>query len=218
MLENPIASPIAQTDGGHASTSPRNVTPTNALQQRVSPGILVLASPTRPLHMNQQARELLAPFSGERSGTGRPKPLNGRLPEPLRQVCLEISRCLERRTPVTDWERFEVKCLLAHPDHPILVRGFGIPDATGHDHSRIILLLEDMSGRGEGLILKAKDRFRLTEREHDIVTCLAKGWTNKEIASTLNLALPTIKEHIGHIMAKTDTTTRTGILVRVLAG
>ena len=44
---------------------------------------------------------------------------------------------------------------------------------------------------------------------------LAKGWTNKEIASALQLALPTVKEHIRHIMAKTNTTTRTGILVRV---
>ena len=51
--------------------------------------------------------------------------------------------------------------------------------------------------------------------EQAVVRCLAKGWANKEVASALQIALPTVKEHIRHIMVKTNTTTRTGILVRV---
>ena len=62
---------------------------------------------------------------------------------------------------------------------------------------------------------ETRQRFQFSEREQAVVQYLAKGWTNKEIASALQLALPTVKERIRHIMAKTNTTTRTGILVRV---
>jgi DNA-binding NarL/FixJ family response regulator len=61
-----------------------------------------------------------------------------------------------------------------------------------------------------------KDVFRLTDREIMVVQNLLKGWTNKEIANELGVTEQTIKEHIKHIMAKTKTTTRTGILVQVI--
>ena len=66
------------------------------------------------------------------------------------------------------------------------------------------------------MIEQAKELFRLTTREVSVVQHLLKGWTNKEIASALTVTEQTIKEHIKHIMAKTQTTTRTGILVHVL--
>ena len=56
----------------------------------------------------------------------------------------------------------------------------------------------------------------MTTREVSVVQHLLKGWTNKEIGSALKVTEQTIKEHIKHIMAKTQTTTRTGILVHVL--
>ncbi|MCE7976493.1 MAG: DNA-binding response regulator, partial [Nitrospira sp. NTP1] len=42
-----------------------------------------------------------------------------------------------------------------------------------------------------------------------------KGWTNKEIANALNITEQTVKEHIKHIMRKTNSTTRTGVLVQI---
>ena len=56
-------------------------------------------------------------------------------------------------------------------------------------------------------------RFNLTNREISVAECLLKGWPNKQIASTLKVTEQTVKEHIKHIMDKTDTTTRTGILM-----
>ena len=44
---------------------------------------------------------------------------------------------------------------------------------------------------------------------------LAKGWTNKEIANALGITEQTVKEHIKHIMEKTGSSTRTGILARI---
>ena len=78
-----------------------------------------------------------------------------------------------------------------------------------------MILLEEIGRRKEELNEETKERFRLTEREQVVVQCLTKGWTNKEIAAALNLALPTVKEHIRHIMEKTRTSTRTGIVVQL---
>ncbi len=78
-----------------------------------------------------------------------------------------------------------------------------------------MLLLETIGCRKLELNEESKQRFHLTEREQEVVQCLTKGMTNKEAATTLRVALPTVKEHVRHIMDKTNTTTRTGILVRL---
>lgn len=42
----------------------------------------------------------------------------------------------------------------------------------------------------------------LTDREREVLTLVAQGLTNGEIAATLFLAEATVKTHIGHILAK----------------
>ncbi len=44
----------------------------------------------------------------------------------------------------------------------------------------------------------------LTEREREVLTSVAQGLTNGEIAAKLYLAEATVKTHIGHILAKLD--------------
>ncbi len=122
---------------------------------------------------------------------------------------------LRTRPHPKDWERFELKRLVGLPKYPILIRGFGVPDQGGGHQSRIVILLEEIGRRKEELNEETKERFHLTEREQGVVQCLAKGWTNKEIAAALNIALPTVKEHIRHIMEKTRTSTRTAIVVQL---
>ena len=49
----------------------------------------------------------------------------------------------------------------------------------------------------------AADRIAtLTERELEVLTAVAQGLTNSEIASRLYLAEATVKTHIGHVLAK----------------
>ena len=186
------------------------------IAQRGSPGMLVLAPPLRVLHMNDHASKLLRRLPNERKGNGHARQAKGLLPKCVHEICSAIFAMHRARRPARDWKRFEIRRVLGAPERPILIHGFGVPDRNGRRHSRAVLLVEAIGQRKGELNGKTRRRFRFTEREQAVVRCLANGWTNKEIASALTLAVPTVKEHIRHIMAKTNTTTRAGILAQVL--
>ncbi len=55
---------------------------------------------------------------------------------------------------------------------------------------------------------KARSGHSLTIRQQQLVSLVAKGFTNKEIASQLNLSEFTIKNHIHRIMKQVEAETR----------
>lgn len=184
--------------------------------QRAGPGIVVLSTTMQLLHMNRQAADLSRKINQAENGNQDGKSASGVLPTALTELCGEIVKALHVRTEAKDWEQFEVKSLAGDPEHPILLRGFGLPDQDGIEQSRIVVTMEEVGRRKRATTEQAKERFQLTEREHSVVEHLAKGWTNKEIANALGITEQTVKEHIKHIMRKTNATTRTGILAQVL--
>lgn len=48
----------------------------------------------------------------------------------------------------------------------------------------------------------------LTPREEEILTLMARGLTNQEIADQLFISMPTVKTHVGHVLAKTGSRDR----------
>lgn len=183
--------------------------------QRAGSGIVVLSASMQLLHMNRQASELARKINAAEHRGNAARSAHGVLPIALTELCAEIIKALHVRTEAKDWEQFEIKRVTGDPNQPILLRGFGLPDQGGVQHARLVVTMEEL-GRKQNLNTEhARDRFQLTNREQAVVEHLAKGWTNKEIANALQITEQTVKEHIKHIMRKTNATTRTGILVKI---
>src|SRR5438034_4639571 len=181
------------------------------VEQRVGPGILLLSVSLNLIHMNQRAWELSRKIMQAQNG----KAATGVLPPAVTELCGEIITALQLRTGAKDWDQVHIVRLVGTPEPAVLLRAFGLVDQGVGQQARILILMEEVSRRKARAHEKARELFNLTAREHGVVTCLARGFTNKEIANALNLSEQTVKEHIKHIMEKTRTTTRTGILVRI---
>ena len=198
------------------TNSPATQDQTDGLaDQRAGSGIVVLSASMQLLHMNRQASELAKKINAFEHGSSAARTAHGVLPTSVTELCGEIIKALHIRTEAKDWEQFELKRIAGDPNQPILLRGFGLPDRGGVQNARLVVTMEEL-GRKQNLNTEhARERFQLTNREQAVVEHLAKGWTNKEIANALQITEQTVKEHIKHVMRKTNASTRTGILVQV---
>ena len=57
---------------------------------------------------------------------------------------------------------------------------------------------------------------RLTSREMDVLECIAKGFSNQDIAQALCVSEKTVKNHLTNIFRKLNVNDRTQALVYVL--
>jgi DNA-binding CsgD family transcriptional regulator len=179
---------------------------------RGGPGLIILSTDNRLLHMNRRGWELIRHINDAQTVAETVK-AGGLLPAAVTDICTEIHTLLKAQLGSKDWEQLEVRRLVGDPKRPILLRGFALP---GPD-SRVLIVMEAM-GRRERVAQQIQERFQLTNREQSVVQNLAKGFTNKEIASALGITEPTVKAHIKHIMEKTKCSTRTAIVAQVLHG
>jgi DNA-binding NarL/FixJ family response regulator len=54
----------------------------------------------------------------------------------------------------------------------------------------------------------------LTPREREVAAAVARGLTNRHIASELHVSLATVKDHVHHILTKTGLSNRAAIAGR----
>ena len=111
------------------------------------------------------------------------------------------------------------------------VSGFILKDATIEDFIKTIRLVADgekvlptnmtkslfslivehaIKQYGASKLIKS---VRLTMREREVVTLIANGLTNKEIADKMNLSIYTIKSHVHNILEKMALNTRVQIAI-----
>lgn len=59
--------------------------------------------------------------------------------------------------------------------------------------------------------------FQLTQREREVLTCAALGWTNKQIGVQLSISDRTVQVHLQTVYHKLDATSRTEAVSRAIA-
>lgn len=175
-------------------------------EQRAGHGILLMTARGRILLIDSRAAELcqqMRVVAGDRGGT---------LPLPIVKIVNEIAESLHSRRHLKDSEAFSLRRVIDGREGPILVAGIGLPARGRAAEQRILLTLDVIMTR---ISLRRLDAFHLSPRETTTVKGLFKGSTNKEIAQAMGISEQTAKEHIKHIMGKTKTSTRTGIIMAI---
>ncbi|MGA9664201.1 MAG: helix-turn-helix transcriptional regulator [Pseudomonas alloputida] len=57
----------------------------------------------------------------------------------------------------------------------------------------------------------------ITEREHDIIHCLSKGLTNKEIGQQLGISQHTVRDHLSSVFKKLNIYSRLELAILINA-
>lgn len=57
--------------------------------------------------------------------------------------------------------------------------------------------------------------YRITERESEVIDCICRGMTNKEIAKKLNISVNTVNNHVANIFEKMNISSRIDLLRKV---
>jgi DNA-binding CsgD family transcriptional regulator len=175
--------------------------------QRAGHGILIITVTGKILWTDARAVELC------RQMRAVDEPLAGTLPLPVVKIVKEIAELLELRNHPKDWETFSVKRVIKGREALIFVAAIGLPVGVGYEkESTVLMTLDVIAPRKSVSRLNA---FQLTAKETTVAGLLLKGSTNKEIARSIGVTEQTAKEHIKHIMEKTKTTTRTGIVMAI---
>ena len=184
-----------------------------SLRQQGATGIILFNTTGQLLFMNTEAQiftQQLQPLSTRENGTCL-------IPEKIHTVVRDlIGRLLHCDHP-KDCESIQVERLCFVNDQRLLLRGFCIPDEPLAQNSRFLIIMEKLNQQKlECPDADMQQRYHLTEREQMVIIYLMLGFTNKEIANRINLSEYTVKEHLKRIMHKTQTTTRTGLLARMI--
>jgi DNA-binding CsgD family transcriptional regulator len=184
-----------------------------SLRQQGATGIILFTSTGQLLFLNTEAQSFiqqLQPLAMRESGTGL-------IPEQIHTVVHDLIDHLMHYDHPKDCESIQVERLCFANDQRLLLRGFCIPDEPLATNSRFLVIIEQLNQRKlECPDANIQQRYHLTEREQMVIIYLMLGFTNKEIANRINLSEYTVKEHLKRIMHKTQTTTRTGLLARMI--
>jgi DNA-binding NarL/FixJ family response regulator len=177
-------------------------------EQRTGHGILIVSANGQVLMMDQRASDFCRQMKQVTDKVA------GDLPLLVVKLLKEIAELQQLRSHSKDWEDFKLKRVIQGREGKILVTGIGLPATVGHKSPLTVLLTMDVITQ-RSMPPRRPEEFHLTPKERSVVDFLLKGYTNKEIAEATGVKVQTAKEHIKHIMQKTKTTTRTGIIMAI---
>jgi DNA-binding CsgD family transcriptional regulator len=178
-------------------------------RDRGCPGIFMFTLSKKLIWADRRAWDFCRRLTKERK-------VANNIPETIKDVHAKLLPLLKDNKGAKNRDDLIVRQVVEGSGISLLICGFGLPDPESSAQSRILILLEQIGRRGEAAAQQAQEIFRLTRREVEVVQHLLKGWSNKAIAHELQVSEQTVKEHLQRIMTKTTSTSRTGVLARVL--
>ncbi len=180
-------------------------------ERRSIPGVMLFAGTGDVLFMNAEAELLSRQIMGARIGSGDQEIF----PTEVRDLCASLRNLLHDGEQEDVEGQHELRRVTGDAQAPVLLRGFPLAPHSPNDDACMLILMEKIGRERRIVPDQAKDQFRLTDREVEIVKYISEGWTNKEIARHLDISEHTVKEHVRHLLKKTKSTTRTGILAQI---
>jgi DNA-binding CsgD family transcriptional regulator len=178
-------------------TSPASGLPQHAV------GLLALTPSGKILYRNAEAHRFCAQLAlAEGSSPGRLSPAVGSA-----IARLSTNGALSGET---------VTVVVGDHKNALMLRAFLVPGTPRGKPPMIIVLIEpwsEITGESSGLV---ETDMHLTGREREVLGCLMKGLTNKEIAAALGVSEATVKAHVASIMVKSHTSTRMELVASVL--
>jgi len=173
--------------------------------KRTGPGIFLFSQECHLLFANKQALQ----FNQRLSEAGRCQTAQGLIAPSIMKFCEEVSASLRLKPEPKDWETYKLERIAFAQPHSLLLRGIEISRIRS-----VLIPIETMREQQH-----AEPGFRsavhLTERQRTVLSCLARGMTNKEIANQIGLSEHTVRDPMKLLMRRTGTSTRTGLLARI---
>lgn len=179
--------------------------------RRLIPGVLLFAGSGDVLFMNPEAERLC----GQIMGASYDAEERGVWPAEVLELCGSLRTLLDSPENQMPEGQHELRRVTGDVKSPVLLRGFPLAAHTEKDEACMLIIMEKIGRERRVVSNQAKEQYRLTSREVEIVKYISEGWTNKEIARHLKISEHTVKEHVRHLLKKTKTTTRTGILAQI---
>lgn len=183
------------------------------LQQQVGTGVILFNSTGHLLFINSEAQSFIRQLHPLSTGGNGASLIPKEILTVVRALVARLMHCDHPK----DLESFQLERLYVAPGQQFLLRGLCIPDEPLARNSRCLVIIEKLNQHKlEGTDAEIQRLYHLTEREQMVIIYLKLGFTNKEIAGRMNLSEYTVKEHLKRIMHKTKTTTRTGLVGRMI--
>jgi DNA-binding CsgD family transcriptional regulator len=166
--------------------------------ENLDAGVILCGPKGRVQFTNAQARRYLAEYAGVK------RQIDHQLPDDLLRWVRTQELSLSR---IDDAPPVRSPLVLETAGKRLVIRLLSKPGA------HMILMEEEKTGPSVG----AFTSFGLTAREAEVLTWIAQGKTNREIAAILGMQTGTVKKHVEHIFEKLGVETRTAAATQALA-
>jgi DNA-binding NarL/FixJ family response regulator len=175
------------------------------ISNRVTSGVIVLDTSGKILYINDEAQSILSTFSlKDVDADAAPDSLDGAIADLLKESLGSLSSPL-------------AKCVYSPDnDSAYALRALPLRKPEVKGKSCILVLIEGVTIHRKFDMDVVQKQFGLTRRETEVTFCLTKGLTNKEIANALSLSPQTVHDYVKQVMKKLGTSTRAGIVGKVL--